>query len=117
MNSKTYGHTMARLALAGVTFEDAQKLYRISQKLDRWNELASGADPRGNIQTDGETGKTFWYSHLDFSMREYPDKKGSALTRLKNIMARYPNLGYQVEGDPRRPALMVFHESGDIAVS
>lgn len=42
-----------------------------------------------------------------------PDREKGALQRLASIMARYPTLGYYVQGDPRGAALWILRP-GDV---
>jgi len=72
------------LQAAGIPYEDACALRRISMTLHRWHELECGTD---NSRTH--------------------DRERGALKRLAAIMARYPGFAAYVQGGPRGCALYV----------
>lgn len=99
------------LGNAGIEWNDAEALRRISMTLHRWNELECG-DDTGCIERgeDGE-GKPFmvrWNSYTGKRMQwAIPDREAGAIRRLKVIMARYPALTYYLQTDPRGAALYI----------
>lgn len=100
------------LTRAGLTYDKAHALRRIAMQLHRWHELECGTDT-GAVERDETTGKTYWYNAM--TDRRFPcnDRETGALKRLAKIMARYPNLGYYVQGDPRGAALYILRP-GDV---
>lgn len=97
--------------------QDAAALRRISMTLHNWHELECGTD-RGAIERDEKTGKPFltYESEMPLGKRRCyptPDREAGAIKRLKAIMARYPKLGYYIQGDPRGCALYILRP-GDI---
>lgn len=107
----------ASLERAGVSFEDARALRRISMTLHRWHELECGDDRGRCVERDEVTGKP--YSTFDLGQNgkrgrsAIPDRERGALKRLARIMAHYPGLSWYIQGDPRGAALYILRP-GDI---
>jgi hypothetical protein len=100
------------LVKAGIEVSDAYALRRIAMTLHRWSELECGVDG-GGIERDETTGKVCWYDSRTRQRWPYPDRETPALKRLAAIMARYPMLGYYIQGDPRGASLYILRP-GDI---
>lgn len=100
--------TMDRLRALGISYDDADRLRRISMTLCRWFEKECGTD-NGCIERAGENGdgKPFWLNSM--SMRRFPiaDRETGARKRLAAIMAQYPTLTAYVQGDPRGCSLYI----------
>ena len=119
MNKDTH-EMLARLERAGISYNDALALRRISMTLHRWHEAECGTG-NGCIERDEATGIPYWHnarsSYLGANDRRaysrIPDRETGALKRLKAIMARYPTLGYYVQTDPRGAALHILR-AGDV---
>jgi hypothetical protein len=103
---------LRRLESAGVEWNDAESLRRISMTLHAWHEGECG-NYYGCIERDEETGKT--YNVNAYSGKRYPtpDRETGALKRLATLMAKYPSLSYYVQGDPRGASLYILR-AGDI---
>ena len=101
---------LRRLENAGIKWNDAEALRRISMTLHRWSELECG-DDTGCIERDETTDKPFmgrWNSYTGKRMQwAIPDREAGAIRRLKVIMARYPALTYYLQTDPRGAALYI----------
>ena len=105
-----------RLQEAGISWEHANTLRRISMTLQRWGELECGD---GNdyaswaIERDEQTGKPYMvhYPH-DGKPRRTPvaDREKGALKRLQAIMSHYPNYIAYHQTDPRGCAVYVIHK-------
>lgn len=100
------------LVRAGIEVSDAYALRRIAMTLRRWYELECGSDS-GAIERDETTGKVSWYDSQSGRRSPYPDRETPALKRLAAIMARYPTLGYYIQGDCRGASLYILRP-GDI---
>jgi hypothetical protein len=100
------------LVKAGIEVSDAYALRRIAMTLRRWYELECGSDG-GAIERDETTGKVCWYDSNTGRRSPYPDRETPALKRLAAIMARYPSLGYYIQGDCRGASLYILRP-GDI---
>lgn len=100
------------LQSAGITYEDAIALRRISSQLHRWHELECGVDA-GGVERDEVTSKCSWYDSRTGKRSPYPDRETGALVRLGRIMTRYPSLVSYVQGDPRGAALYILRP-GDL---
>jgi hypothetical protein len=102
---------------AGISFEDALALRRISMTLHRWHEGECGDSNGTAIERDEVTGKPYCTYDLGQNGKRgrslIPDREGGALRRLANIMKAYPTLSYYVQGDPRGAALYILR-LGDI---
>jgi len=105
-------NNLHQVTAAGIAYDDAEALRRISMTLKRWFEH----ECNGAIQRDGERGDgaPFWHSTFDGrKLYRAPDRERGALRRLDKIMARYPDLKPYVQGDPRGCALYVLRP-GDV---
>lgn len=94
------------LIRAGISWDDAHALRRISMTLHRWHELECGTE-NGCVERDETTGKTYWLNAM--TGRRYPvaDRETGARKRLAKIMAKYPGLSAYIQGDPRGAALYI----------
>lgn len=115
------GECLIYLDRLGISPNDAIALRRIAMTLHRWHEMECGTDS-GAIERDGPNGdgKPFWRSPLWYNTEPsrrwdnpVPDREAGALKRLTAIMARYPQLGFYVQGDPRGAPLYILRP-GDI---
>jgi len=104
--------SVAALERAGISYQDATALRRISMTLHRWHELECGID-NGCVERDETTGKTYWLNSMTGHRFPTPDRETGAIKRLKAIMSRYPTLGYYIQGDPRGAALYILRP-GDV---
>jgi hypothetical protein len=102
---------LRRLERAGIAYDDAKALRRISMTLHAWFELECGTD-RGAIERDEATGKPKF--RQDKGGAYYiRDREAGAMRRLDAIMVRYPTFGYYVQSDPRGCALYILRP-GDV---
>ena len=96
-----------RLQDAGISWEHANTLRRISMTLQRWGEL----ECNGDIQRDETTGIP--YAHYGrgtqgpFLTSKVPDREKGALKRLQAIMSQYPQYVAYHQTDPRGCAVYV----------
>lgn len=129
-------HMVAQLVEAGISYDDAWQLRRISMTLQKWFEgecgnsdtCGSWAIVRGHrtrISSLDENG--LLKSHSKFTHDDdgapfleriahqgpprtiytpIPDREKGARKRLAKIMAKYPSLETYIQGDPRRPAAL-----------
>ena len=96
---------LRRLEQAGLTYEDAVKLRRISLTLHRWHELECGVD-NGCIERDEETGKVYWLNSTTGKRYTTRDRETGALRRLEAVMVSYQRrYAAYVQGDPRGASL------------
>ena len=112
-----------QLLKAGIAFEDAVQLRRISMTLHRWHELECGDSTNHAswcIVRGVKTGKVFEYAddgkpyvemHVSNESKPHyystPDREKGAHKRLKAIMANYPTLTAFIQPDPRGCALYI----------
>ncbi len=80
--------------------------------LHRWHEMECGIG-NGCIDRCDETGKPFWLNSQTGNMTPVADREAGAHKRLAKIMARYPTMGFYVQGDPRGCALYILRP-GDV---
>jgi hypothetical protein len=113
-------HTFNALQSIGFTFDECEKLRRISMTLRRWHELECG---NGNdhaswvIERDEETEipymVTHHYSQTKPSRRRVADRETGAKKRLAKILESKPEISSYIQGDPRGAALYILRP-GDI---
>ena len=113
MNRDTY-EMLNRLQNAGISYDDAIRLRRISMTLRRWFELECGNSDHYQswaIERDPETDKPYMVMHPHTDAKSYryatPDRETGARRRLADIMRRYPDLRAYVQTDPRGCALRI----------
>ncbi len=98
------------LVQAGIAWDDAVALRRISRTLRGWFEH----ECNGAIWRDEETGIPFWYNtQTGQRLFRAPDRESGAIKRLKATMANYTGLSFYVQGDPRGCALYILRP-GDV---
>ncbi len=128
MLSRKYD-SVAALQTAGISYEDATALRRISMTLHHWyemecgqsNEYVSSTIARGHkvdgVFTHDENGNPYYEMHPhNGNPTRYlriADKERGALKRLADIMSRYPALSHYVQGDPRGASLYILR-AGDV---
>ena len=103
------------LQRAGISSDDLQPLRRISMTLRRWFELECGTGTDSVsvcIERDEQTDKPFCRTQYmgagnKWIDRRFPvaDREKGALKRLDVFRAKYPQLVFYVQGDPRGCAL------------
>lgn len=99
-----------RVQRRGLSLDDALTVRRISMTLHRWYELECG-DGNGYIERDETTGKPYMvhYPHSGKSYRvRVADRERGAIRRLDKIMARYPELAYYLQTDPRGASVYLY---------
>ncbi len=126
---------LSALKYAGISYDDATALRRISMTLHRWHELECGdGNQYGSWSiTRGRKSKAFFdydddgapfmehHHYLHGKGKDYtsytalPDKERGALKRLAAILKRYPGFTFYVQGDPRGCALYIL--TRDVVVS
>ncbi len=111
-------NNLDQITKAGLSYDDACALRRISMTLHRWHELECGNSDnytawclvRGKKPNKCEfeyddDGKPFLERHSNMggkpSYSPIPDRERGALKRLAEIMKRYPTLSSYVQSDPR----------------
>ena len=106
-----------RLQAAGISYEHANALRRISLTLSRWGELECGD---GNdlaswaIERDEVTDKPYmvYHPHNGPSRRRpVADRERGALKRLQAIVAHYPDYMAYHQTDPRGCAVYLVRKS------
>ncbi len=125
------------LVKAGISYQDAVALRRISMTLHRWHELECGGGndygswsiTRGhkikdkaapgryvfNYDDDGDPYMEYHHHQGDTrtTYDRLPDREKGALKRLAKIMANYPGHPYYVQTDPRGCSLYILRP-GDL---
>ena len=102
-----------RLGQAGIGYDDATALRRISMTLNRWCELECGDGndyASWSIERDEATDIPYRcvYPHTgDMYRTRTPDREKGALKRLAVIMDRYPAFVSYYQTDPRGASLYI----------
>lgn len=112
--------SVTALVGAGISYDDAVALRRISMTLHRWHELECGdsnAHASWGIERDEETNKPYLVTHFNSPTmgtkpRRTPiaDREAGALKRLDTIMRAYPKFAYYAQTDPRGCSLYILTE-------
>lgn len=107
-----------RLHALGFSYEEASQLRRIEMTLQRWAELECGNSNdycSYHIERDETTGKPYEVVSPHTSnktiRRPIADREAGALKRLKEIMARHPELVAYHQGDCRGCMLYIVRKS------
>jgi len=101
---------VSMLRTLGITHDDSVALRRISLTLHRWHEH----ECNGTIQRHEESGLAYWHNMMTGKrICRARDMESGAINRLGAILARYPELGSYVQGDPRGASLYIIRP-GDI---
>jgi hypothetical protein len=122
-------HTYNALMRLGFTFNECERMRRISMTLHRWHELECG-DHSGHIERDETTGKPYFIGEQNG--RRYPiaDRETGAHRRLSEIIRavnerrfsgdsisvtepKCDDLSAYIQGDPRGAALYILRP-GDV---
>jgi hypothetical protein len=127
-------HTFNALQSLGFTFDECEKLRRISMTLRRWFELECGdGDDRRSWaieRDDNGDGRPFMVTHYHprngaparTTKSPIADRETGARKRLESIIyarnirqpfQESPLVSYYIQGDPRGPALYILRP-GDI---
>ena len=100
-----------RLQAAGISYEHANALRRISMTLRRWGEH----ECNGEIQRDEATNMPYWHygrgTQGPFLTTKIADKEKGALKRLQAIVAHYPDFVAYHQTDPRGCAVYLVRKS------
>lgn len=113
-NKREAAEIYRRLEAAGITYDDAVILRKLSMTLHRWHELECGVEG-GGVCRDETTGRPHWYNSYTGRLDPKPmhDREKGARARLASIMARYPDLSAYIQTDPRGAALHILRP-GDV---
>ena len=114
MNRQTL-EMLNRVQRRGLSLDDALAVRRIAMTLHRWYELECG-DGDGYIERNPETEKPYYvncnsrYLSPNDPRARWPiaDRERGAIRRLDKIMARYPELAYYLQTDPRGASVYLY---------
>lgn len=108
------------LQALGFTFDECEKLRRISMTLHRWHELECGNSndwASWAIERDEETEipylVTHYYNQNKPIRRRVADREAGARKRLAEILESKPGISAYIQGDPRGAALYILRP-GDV---
>lgn len=112
------GRYFANMARLGISYQDADRLRLIEMTLSRWSEAECGNSNEYGawaIERDETTERPYMVRHhyrhgqgADTVTRSpIADREAGARKRAEAIMARYPDLWYYYQGDPRGCSLYV----------
>ena len=94
------------LSNLGISYEDGEKLRRVSNQLRSWYEKECGIEG-GCIERDEDTDKPYWLNSNTGKRWAIGDREKGAKRRLAAIMAKYPDLTTYLQSDPRGAALYI----------
>ena len=117
---ETRHRTYNALQALGFTFDECEKLRRISMTLHRWHELECGNSndwASWAIERDEETEIPYLVTHHYHqnkpTRRRVADREAGARKRLAEILESKPGISAYIQGDPRGAALYILRP-GDI---
>lgn len=117
---ETRHRTYNALQALGFTFDECEKLRRISMTLHRWHELECGNSndwASWAIERDEETEipylVTHHYNQNKPTRRRVADREAGARKRLAEILESKPGISAYIQGDPRGAALYILRP-GDV---
>ena len=84
-----------------------KELIRLSRRLRRWHERLCG-DSYGVVEEE-EDGRCFFLTYEGHRYR-VRNMGRAAERRVAEIMAKFPELVYYIQGDPRGPALYILNK-------
>ena len=112
--------TYNALQSVGFTFDECEKLRRISMTLHRWHELECGNSndwASWAIERDEQTEipymVTHHYNRPNPTRYRVADRENGAKKRLAKILESRPGISAYIQGDPRGAALYILRP-GDI---
>lgn len=112
--------TYNALQSVGFTFDECEKLRRISMTLHRWHELECGNSndwASWAIERDEQTEipymVTHHYNRPNPTRYRVADRENGAKKRLAKILESKPGISAYIQGDPRGAALYILRP-GDI---
>jgi hypothetical protein len=112
--------TYNALQSLGFTFDECEKLRRISMTLHRWHELECGNSndwASWAIERDEQTEipymVTHHYNRPNPTRYRVADRENGAKKRLAKILESRPGISAYIQGDPRGAALYILRP-GDI---
>lgn len=113
-------HMYRALQSLGFTYDECEKLRRISMTLRRWHELECG-DGNGCIERAGDNGEgaPYWQNSHNGQSYRIPDREKGAKKRLLGIINALAtrkgvcNVNAFIQTDPRGAALYILRP-GDV---
>ena len=104
MSEKRYFVSSARAK--GIDYDHAERLWLLERRLQRWHERECG-DDNGCITEDEDTGRYYWQNAMTGRMVPIADRYTPNVRRVAEIAAKYPDLDFEVNGDPRGWAIHI----------
>lgn len=102
---------LSRLEKAGISYEHANALRRISMTLSRWSELECNGDVQRDETTDIPYAHYGRGTNGPFQTVRIADREKGALKRLRAIVAQYPEFIAYHQTDPRGCAVYLVRKS------
>ena len=104
MNEKRYFVSSA--CNKGIDYDHAVRLWQLECRLQRWHERECG-DDNGCITQNEDTGRYYWQNAMTGRMIPIADRYTPNVRRVAEIAAMYPDLDFEVNGDPRGWAIQI----------
>ena len=92
--------------IEGIDFADADRLWQLECRLHRWHERECG-DDNGCITEDEDTGRYYWQNAMTGRMTLIADRYTPNVRRVAEIAAKYPDLDFTINPDPRGWAIKI----------
>jgi hypothetical protein len=104
MIGKRYFVSSARAK--GIDYDHAERLWQLECRLHRWHERECGG-ANGCITEDEDTGRYYWQNAMTGRMTLIADRYTPNVKRVAEIAAKYPDLDFTINGDPRGWAIQI----------
>ena len=106
MNSKKQRFIESAGVFYGIDYADVKQLWELECRLHRWHEGQSGTDT-GRIIRDEKTGHYYWQYAISGLRERIVDTYTRDVVRLAEISAKYPDLDFAIDPDPRGWAIKI----------
>ena len=90
----------------GIDYDHAVRLWQLECRLHRWHERECG-DDNGCITQNEDTGRYYWQNAMTGRMVPIADRYTPNVRRVAEIAAKYPDLDFTINGDPRGWAIKI----------
>ena len=106
MKSKKQCFVESACVFYGIDYADVERLWQLECRLQRWHERECG-DDNGCITEDEDTGRYYWQNAMTGRMVPIADRYTPNVRRVAEIAAKYPDLDFTINGDPRGWAIKI----------
>ena len=106
MKSKKQRFVESAYVFYGIDYADVERLWELECQLHCWHAGLSGTDT-GRIIRDEKTGHYYWQNAISGLRERIVDTYTRDVVRLAEISAKYPDLDFTINPDPRGWAIHI----------